>query len=171
MLPPETSCASSATWTDRCQGLGRRALGSAHSTLHACQPCPVCAGSPKTAVRWRPSACARWPRSLTSCTTTKPKDRVRRLSRASGGGLAVGGIGIINASRTLPDRPRRVHPASPAPAAARDADPFDLPAPPATPEFILRIVVDRALPARRAPRFRRAAPGPPLRRAPRGAGQ
>ena len=31
--------------------------------------------------------------------------------------------------------------------------------------------MDRALPARRSPRFRRAAPGPPLRRAPRGAGQ
>jgi len=31
--------------------------------------------------------------------------------------------------------------------------------------------VDRALPARRAPRFRRAAPGPPLRRATRGARQ
>ena len=35
---------------------------------------------------------------------------------------------------------------SPAPAAARDPRPFDLPAPPATPEFTLRIVVDRALP-------------------------
>ena len=35
----------------------------------------------------------------------------------------------------------------------------------------LQTTTDRARPARRAPRFRRAAPGPPLRRLPRGSGQ
>jgi hypothetical protein len=81
------------------------------------------------------------------------------------------GIGNINAPRLYQNAPRSVHLASPAPAAARDADPFNPPAPPATPDFTLRIVLDRALPARRAPRFRRAAPGPPLRRAPCRPGQ
>ena len=75
-------------------------------------------------------------------------------------------MGNINALGLFQTAPRNVHPAYPVPAAAREADLFDLPAPSAPPEFTLRVAVDRALPARRAPRFICATPGRPLRGAP-----